>query len=237
MIFEEKESPEVKVDPRVKLLALVFFFLICFLPSKLYSSLSLFILSIFLSFALKIQKNVFRARFLLTTVFLFTVLLWLVSKGFDYIESSVSIALRLDTMIIGGIIFISITRQEELFFALRKFFVPFRLSFAISLSMRFLPVILNLIEIVVQAQKTRGYRISGNPFNRVKKTVPLIGPVLLYVLRWTDKLSIALEARGFSSTSRVDYFEWKMSLMDFLFIILFIFFFSSILFMRIKNFI
>lgn len=233
MIFWENSTP--KIDPRVKLLSLIFFFLICLLPSRLYSSFALFLFSLLISFPLRLIKNVYRAKLLLLTVFLFTVLLWLISKGLKFLESSLSIAFKLDSMIVGGIIFISITRQEELFFALRKFFVPFRLAFALSLSLRFVPVILNLIETVVQAQKVRGYKIGGNPLNRVKRTVPLIGPVLLYVLRWTDKLSVALESRGFSSTKRVDYYEWKVSLRDFLFLVLFIFLFSAILFMRIKN--
>lgn len=233
MIFEESFAS--RIDPRVKLSALIFFFLICLLPSKLYSSFSLFILSLLLSLSLGVMKNVYKARLLLTTVFLFTVLLWLISRGLKFLATSISIAFKLDSMIVGGIIFISITRQEELLFALRKFFVPFRPAFAISLSMRFVPVILNLIEIVVQAQKVRGYRIGGNPLKRVKKTIPLIGPVLLYVLRWTDKLSIALEARGFSSPWRIDYYEWKMSLRDFLILLLFLFLFSSLLFLRIEK--
>ncbi len=233
MIFEESLAP--KLDPRVKLLALIFFFLICLLPSKLYASFALFFFSLLLSFSLKVIKNVYKARVLLLTVLFFTVILWLISKGLEFLETSISIGFKLNSMIVGGIMFISITRQEELFFALRKFFVPFRPAFAISLSMRFVPIILNLIEIVVQAQKVRGYKISGNPLNKIKKTIPLIGPVLLYVLRWTDKLSIALEARGFSSTSRVGYYEWKMSLKDFLFLLLFLFFFSFFLFLRMKK--
>ncbi len=235
MIYQEGEGLVLKLDPRVKLISLIFFFFICLLPSKWYSSLTLFILSLFLSYLLKVVGNVYRARFILATVFSFTVILWLISKGFGYLDSSICIALKLDSMIVGGIIFISITRQEELFFALRRFFVPFRPSFAISLSMRFVPVILNLIEIVVQAQKVRGYRISGNPFKRIKKTVPLIGPVLLYVLRWTDKLSIALEARGFSSKERGEYYQWKMNFKDFLFLFIFLFLFLLLILLRIKK--
>lgn len=235
MTFEDGKASELKLDPRVKLLSIGLFFLICLLPSKLYSSATLFLLSLLISFSTKVINNVLKARFVLSTVFFFTVVLWLISKGFGYIEKSISIGLKLDSMIVGGIIFISITRQEELFFALRKFFVPFKPSFALSLSMRFVPVILNLIETVIQAQRARGYELSGNPFKRAKKVIPLIGPVLLYVLRWTDKLSIALEARGFSSENRVDYYVWKMELRDYLFLFISLLLSGFIIFLRIKN--
>jgi energy-coupling factor transport system permease protein len=235
MIFEERETLEVKIDPRVKLLFLILFFLICLFPSKLYSSLALFLLSLIVSFSMKAIKNVLRAKFVLSMVFIFTVILWLISKGFGYMERAISIAFKLDSMIVGGIIFLSITRQEELFFALRKFFIPFKPSFAISLSMRFVPIILNLIETVVQAQKARGYELSGNPFKRAKKIIPLIGPVLLYVLRWTDKLSIALEARGFSSENRIDYYEWRMSLKDYFLLSISLLLFAFLVFLRIKD--
>ncbi len=235
MIFEEREALEIKLDPRVKLIFIGLFFLICLFPSKLYSSITLFLLSLLLSLSMKVIRNVLRARFVLSTVFFFTVVLWLISKGFGYIERSISIALKLDSMIVGGIIFISITRQEELLFALRRFFVPFKPSFALSLSMRFVPIILNLIETVIQAQRARGYELSGNPFKRAKKVIPLIGPVLLYVLRWTDKLSIALEARGFSSKNRVDYYVWKMKLKDYLFLFISLLLSGIIIFLRIKE--
>lgn len=235
MIFEDREVFELKIDPRVKLIFIGLFFLICLFPSKLYSSIILFLLALLISLSMKVLRNVLRARFVLSTVFLFTVVLWTISKGFGYIERSVSIALKLDSMIVGGIIFISITRQEELSFALRKFFVPFKPSFALSLSMRFVPIILNVIETVIQAQKARGYELRGNPFKRAKGIIPLIGPVLLYVLRWTDRLSIALEARGFSSKSKVDYYVWEMKLKDYLFLFFSLLLSGVVIFLRIKN--
>ncbi|MGQ9618139.1 MAG: energy-coupling factor transporter transmembrane component T family protein [Candidatus Aminicenantia bacterium] len=221
MIFEERAGFEIKADPRVKILFLIFSILLCLLPSKIYSSILLFSILVIISIFLKAIRSILRAKALLIIVFLFTLIVWLISRGLSYFQHSLIVALKLDSMIVAGITFISSTTQEELFFGLRKFYVPYRFSFAISLAMRFVPVILNLVDIVVQAQKVRGYKIDGrNPLKRVKNTVPLIGPVLLFVLRWTDKLSIALESRGFSSTSRSSYYEWKMKRRDFFLLLL-----------------
>ncbi len=236
MIFEEREGFEINIDPRVKIVSLIYFFLICLLPSRLISALSLFLFSLLITFLSKAFRNIWRARFLIITVFFLTVILWIISNGIGYLDKALTIAFKLCSMIMGGITFISITKQEELFFGLRKFFIPYRFSFVISLAMRFIPVILNLVNTVVQAQKTRGYRIEGiNPFAKIKKSVPLIGPVLLYVLRWTDKLSIALESRGFSSSERVDYYYWKFDFKNFIIFSLLTFIFILFILLRIRN--
>lgn len=119
------------------------------------------------------------------------------------IAYAVAMAVRLDAMLFGGLVFIATTSIEELRLGLVRLRLLFPVAFAISLAFRLVPVFAGTLEKVVHAQKSRGLALdTGNPIARMKKHVPLIVPVILLSLRNVDQLAAALEARGYGSEGK-----------------------------------
>jgi len=125
--------------------------------------------------------------------------------------------IRLDTMLILGMVFLSVTRIEEFTAGLNRIGLPFVVCFALSLAFRLVPLFLTEAQTVIQAQRARGLDLdTGNLFTRVRKYVPLLVPTLVLAIRNTDLLSMALEGKGFGAQRhRSSYLQVRMKGRDY----------------------
>jgi energy-coupling factor transport system permease protein len=106
--------------------------------------------------------------------------------------------LRLDLMMFLGLVFLSSTSVEEVNYGLSRLGLPFAAGFALSLSIRLVPLMIETVRTITDAQRARGLDPdAGGPLARVKNYVPLLVPVLVSALRRTDQLATALESKGF----------------------------------------
>jgi energy-coupling factor transport system permease protein len=150
-----------------------------------------------------------RVRWLLGPVFVFTVLLWTVfypaqSGGTvshaEAFRFGLGMAVKLETFIITGLLFLATTTVEEFAFALNRVGVPYRASFVLTLAFRLVPVFLDSALTVRDAQRCRGLDFAhGGLATRIARYVPVIVPVFIGGLRRADQMAFALEVRGFSS--------------------------------------
>jgi energy-coupling factor transport system permease protein len=112
-------------------------------------------------------------------------------------------ALKLETFLAGGLLFLATTTVEEFAVALRAFGVPYRAGFVVTLAFRLVPVFLDSALTVVYAQRCRGLDFArGRLHQRIARYVPVIVPVFIGGLRRADQMAFALEVRGFSSGRR-----------------------------------
>jgi biotin transport system permease protein len=103
--------------------------------------------------------------------------------------------LRLATLLLLATLVTRTTRTTELLEALQRVLAPLarfgvspaRLSLMLSLTLRFIPVLLSQLEEVREAQRARGLHRSF---------VAVLVPLLVRTLRTADALTEALEARG-----------------------------------------
>jgi energy-coupling factor transport system permease protein len=152
--------------------------------------------------------NVRRLRVMFVLVFVFTLVIWTCFydrerlpaptwAGFLY---GLSTAMRLDTFLAAGILFLTITRVEEVAYALGYLRVPYKVGFTLTLSFRLVPVFFDAALAVLQAQRCRGLELSrGGLVRRLRRFVPVLVPVLIGALRRADRMAMALELRGFNS--------------------------------------
>ena len=150
--------------------------------------------------------NVRRLRVMFVLVFVFTLLVWTffyrgvlqpTRAGFLY---GLSTAIRLDTFLAAGLLFLTVTRVEEVAYALGRLGVPHTVGFTLTLAFRLVPVFFDAALAVLQAQRCRGLEITrGGPIHRLRRYVPVIIPVLIGALRRADRMAMALELRGFNS--------------------------------------
>ena len=168
--------------------------------------------------------NVWRLRLMFLLVFVFTVAAW--TFFFDRSQPLVptragfffglSTAMRLDTFLAAGILFLTTTRVEEVAYALGRLGVPYPVGFTLTLAFRLVPVFFDAAVSVVQAQRCRGLALGGGGVvRRLRRYVPVIVPVLIGALRRADRMAMALELRGFNSgRPRTTYLRARAGRMD-----------------------
>ena len=150
--------------------------------------------------------NVYRLRFMFVMVFVFTSVIWTLffktplvptHTGFLY---GLSTAIRLDTFLAAGLLFLTVTRVEEVAYALGRLGVPYKVGFTLMLAFRLVPVFFDAALAVLQAQRCRGLELGrGGLIQRLRRFVPILVPVLIGALRRADRMAMALELRGFNS--------------------------------------
>ena len=150
--------------------------------------------------------NVRRLRFMFVLVFVFTLVIWTLFfrgrlaptwNGFLY---GLSTAIRLDTFLAAGIVFLTVTRIEEIAYAIGRLGMPYSVGFTLTLAFRLVPVFYDAALAVLQAQRCRGLELSrGGLVRRLRRFVPVLIPVLIGALRRADRMAMALELRGFNS--------------------------------------
>jgi energy-coupling factor transport system permease protein len=143
---------------------------------------------------------------LFVLVFVFSVGVWTLFYGGALAPSwagwqfGLSTAIRLDTFLAAGILFLTTTRVEELAYALGRLGVPYTVGFTLTLAFRLVPVFFDAAIDVVQAQRCRGLGFEGGGLvARLRRFVPVVVPVLIGALRRADRMAMALELRGFNS--------------------------------------
>jgi energy-coupling factor transport system permease protein len=121
----------------------------------------------------------------------------------EAIEFAAGMALKLESFLAASVLFLSITRVEEFTEALRALGMPYRMSFAIAMAFRLVPLFLTSALSVVAAQRARGLDFSrGGVLARLARYVPVVVPVFMGALRRADAMAMALETRGFGRQAR-----------------------------------
>jgi energy-coupling factor transport system permease protein len=121
----------------------------------------------------------------------------------EALEFAAGMALKLESFLAASVLFLSITRVEEFTEALRALGMPYRMSFAIAMAFRLVPLFLSSALSVVAAQRARGLDFaSGGVFARLARYMPVVVPVFMGALRRADAMALALETRGFGRRTR-----------------------------------
>lgn len=98
---------------------------------------------------------------------------------------------------------------ERLLRPLQRLRVPVRdLVMMMTLSLRFIPILLDEAERIRMAQLSRGARFTGSFRARIQGVVPLVVPLFISAFRRAEELALAMEARCYhGGTNRTTYRE------------------------------
>ncbi len=140
------------------------------------------------------------------------------------IKFGIGRGIKLAELLAASVLFLSTTKIEEFTYGLQRMRVPYRVSFAISLSFRLVPLFIDSAVTIVDAQRLRGYDFNqGGPLERVRRYVPVVIPVFMGALRKANNMAMALEARGFGfshePTTFIEYPVTAVDIMAFAFLI------------------
>lgn len=226
-LYLDKNTYMHRLDPRSKIFVMIGTFAIALMSFTIPILLLTAIAVIGYGASGEILANLKRIKVVLIMISLFSIVIWsgmgqgatpiigpFTQEGLLY---GVAMGIKLDVMIIAGMIFLSSTKIEELSLALQKLKIPYRVAFAFSTAIRLVPMIVGTTYIIMQAQKSRGLDLdSGNLVTRIKKYIPLLIPVFISVIRGTNVFAMALESKGFGySNERSSYLEIGYKSTDF----------------------
>jgi len=91
------------------------------------------------------------------------------------------------------------TAVESLLGPLKRFKVPVHeIGLMLSMSLRFVPTLMDDTIRIMNAQKARGVDFGeGNIIQKVKAMIPILIPLFATSLKRADSLATAMEARGY----------------------------------------
>ena len=204
-LYREADTPLHRLDPRTKILGLVGLFTVALMfsdPRWLFGNL----LGVAgLALLGQCFVNLRKIWVLLGLLFLYCLVLWpLVLNGplENTVAFSAGMGLRLDVMVIAGVVALSTTKVEDFTAGLQRLGLPGAMAFACSLAFRWVPTLLGTAKAIVQAQQARGLDLQGgNVVVRAGRYVPLMIPLMAHAIRQTRLLAMALEAKGFDPTA------------------------------------
>lgn len=208
-----------QLDPRTKILATFAYIMSLFIVDHYigYLVIALFvygltkIAKIPLKFILKGLKAIF-------IIIVFTVILnvfmapgdtilfefgW-IKVTLEGLELALKMVSRLVLLIVGSSLLTLTTSPIELTDGIESLLNPFRrigvpaheIAMMMSISLRFIPILLEETDKIMKAQMARGADFeSGGLIKRAKALIPILVPLFISAFRRADELAMAMEAR------------------------------------------
>lgn len=229
-----------KLDPRMKII-LIFLLIVSIFICKNIAGLGAIILfSVILVLISKIPfKTILKSIKPLVVIIILTAVLnifygkgeALVQLGklkitADGIETAIFMAVRIITLVVISSLLTYTTSPTELTDALERLLKPLKLikidvhsiAMTMTIALRFIPTLIEEIEKIMSAQKSRGADLeSGNLIHRAKALIPVLIPLFVSAFRRAGELAYAMECRCYhGGEGRTKMKVMKLSARDFL---------------------
>ena len=216
--FYQTDSVIHRLDPRVKLLGTVLFFVSLFFINNpagyafaiLFLAMVIIISNVPFRYIIKGMRSILFILLITVVINLFAttgepvVSFWKFTITKEGIIQAVFLALRLSLLVIGSSILTLTTTPNNLTDGLEKGLgflkilkVPVHeVAMMMSIALRFIPILLEETDKIMKAQLARGADFeSGNIFKRIKAYVPILVPLFISAFRRANDLAMAMEAR------------------------------------------
>ena len=131
--------------------------------------------------------------------------------------AAVRIIVRLVACAVPLFLVMYVTQMNDLANALVKMVrVPYRYAFTFTSTVHFIPVFMNDMAGIMEAQTARGIQFDqGGIVKKVRLMAPLCVPLLVSSVRKTNSSAIAAEVRGFDLRTRASgYREYPLKAAD-----------------------
>jgi len=241
--FRHVSSPIHRLDPRVKFFYVLVMFIAAVMFYELLPLIILFILPIPFVLAAGVQRQWLRslrgALFLASFLFVFNLVFGYLSPGavpwgMWPLEYASAMFLRFLVLVESFSIFFLTTSPDHLSLALEQSHVPYEFTFAFTTAVRFVPVLAEEAQTIMDAQKARGLELEkGNFLKRVRNYIPILIPLIVNAIRRSLELAEAMESRAWGAAKkRTNLYVLKMGRGDLVFLITSIMLLTSAIYVR-----
>ena len=223
--FRKVYSPIHSLDPRIKFVYVCVVFAVAIVFSEIVPLAVLFFMQIPFVLAARVRREWLRsmrgAAFLATIIFLTNLLPPLFTNSFvvtgEVVEKALAMTLRFVVLVESFSVFFLTTSPDHLGLALEQTRVPYEFVFAFTTAVRFVPVLAEEAETIMDAQKARGLELErGNFLKRIRNYIPILIPLIVSAIRRSLELAEAMESRAWGATKkRTNLYVLKMHKGDF----------------------
>lgn len=246
-----------KLDPRTKMIIIFFYVIVVFFANNVwsYGLLSLFALTTIVITFIPLRyiiKGLTPIWFLILFTFLLHV--FLTKDGAVLFEigsfkvhvggvvKGLVISLRFGLLVMMTSLLTLTTTPIEITDAIESLLHPLNkvrfpvheLALMMSISLRFIPTLMQETDKISKAQASRGVDFRTGPFKeRIKAIIPLLVPLFVSAFQRAEELAMAMEARGYQGgEGRSKLRELKYGAQDLIAVILFVLVAVSLFYIR-----
>ncbi|MCJ7762836.1 energy-coupling factor transporter transmembrane protein EcfT [Candidatus Bathyarchaeota archaeon] len=209
--FRKVYSPIHNLDPRVKFIYVCAVFVAAIIFWEILPLIFLFLMQIPFVLLARVQKQWLRslrgAAFLAAVIFLVNIATNFLGSGYVLtaanVESAVALTLRFVVLVESFSVFFLTTSPDHLGLALEVTRVPYEFAFAFTTAVRFVPVLAEEAQTIMDAQKARGLELEkGNFMKRIRNYIPVLIPLIVSAIRRSLELAEAMESRAWGATKK-----------------------------------
>jgi energy-coupling factor transport system permease protein len=209
--FRRVTSPIHSLDPRVKFLYVCTIFVVAIMFWELLPLVSLFLVQLPFVFVARVQRQWLRslrgAAFLAAVIFGTNLLFRYLYAGYvllpQDIEYASAMTLRFVVLVESFSVFFLTTSPDHLGLALEQSRIPYEFCFAFTTAVRFVPVLAEEAQTIMDAQKARGLELEkGNFLKRIRNYIPVLIPLIISAIRRSLELAEAMESRAWGAIKK-----------------------------------
>ncbi len=238
--FRKMSSVVHDLDPRIKFFFVSVLFVMAILFTKLIALTVLFFIPLPFVFIARVNRQwlrslrgaAFLAIFIFAINFIFGYFYPTSFQGItppidtliEYLvllERSAALTLRFVVLISSFSVFFLTTSPDHLGLALQQSRIPYEFCFAFTTAVRFVPVLADEAQTIMDAQKARGLELErGNLFKRVKNYIPILIPLIVNAIRRSLELAESMESRAWgASEKRTNLYVLKLKRADYVLVL------------------
>lgn len=219
--YEEKDSWVHKLDPRTKFILFIWASIFNYIFYDIYISLAFLISLIVLTIVGKVAKRILKIiSIVLIPFYVLSTLVIALPIGFPYnetplfsftvfgfgvtfyLEGAAYVAiwtLRLAITMTSALLFFLTSNPARITTILLKLRIPYKYIYALLSVFQLIPIMQRRIQVIYQAQVSRGLNVNVGLFKRLKNFLAILIPLTLGSMSDLQLRAIALESRGFSA--------------------------------------
>lgn len=241
-----------RIDPRMKIILLLFFIIFIFVGNNFVSlALSVIFVAAIIIMSKIPFKMVIKSVKPIIPIIIFTSLLnifyikgdvifewWIISITKQGLYTSLFVITRIILLILGSSMLTYTTTPTALTDGLERLLSPFaklglkvhELAMMMTIALRFIPTLIEETEKIMNAQKARGADMeAGNIIQRIKAIIPVLIPLFISSFRRAYELAMAMECRCYQGgNGRTRMKQLHMSTVDYVSLIAVILFSAAI---------
>lgn len=121
-----------------------------------------------------------------------------------------NLILKYSAIVPIAVLFLVTTHPTEFAASLNRIGIPYKVAFAVSLALRYIPDIQRDFRIIKDAQEARGVALSDAPLRqRIRNSLNILLPLIFTSLERIEVVSNAMDLRGFGAGKKRTWYNWR----------------------------
>ena len=231
--FRSVFSPIHQMDPRAKFFYVCVLFVVTVMFNQLIPLFFLFLIQIPFVVIAGVEREWLRSMkgsaLFAIIIFVMNLLSLHFYGGYPsfavILERSLTMTVRFIVLVESFSVFFLTTSPDMLGLALEQSRVPYELCFAFTTAVRFVPVLADEAQTIMDAQKARGLELEGGNFiKRIRNYIPILIPLIVNAIRRSLELAETMESRAWGANKkRTNLYVLKARRKDYYLILISIF--------------